>query len=284
MAIILSADSTCDLGLELKEQFEVSFYPFHIIYKGEDYLDNVTITPEDFYQGYYEDGTLPSTAAINMGEYLNYFQELVADGNEVIHINLASSLSSAHQNAVLAAQQIPGVYVVDGCNLSTGLGLMVIHARECIDAGMDAPSVVKEIENIRPRVHSSFVMDTMDFMAAGGRCPEVLAQLASPLKIKLGLKVDPEDGSMSVGSVYRGKYSRVIRKYVETTLDRYDDIIPKHVFITNSGMMEDGMIEMVQEIVEEKLHPENVYITKASCTISCHCGPNSLGVLFVTES
>ena len=281
--VILSADSTCDLNAELKERYDVHYYPFHIIYRGKAYEDNVDITPDVLYEGYYADKSLPSTAAINVTEYLEYFRPFVEAGCEVVHLNLGGALSSAYDNACQAAKHLPGVYPVDSHNLSTGIGQLVIRAGRMIEAGMSAADVARAVEELRARVHTSFILDTLDFMAAGGRCPQVLAYVGKLVSFKPEILVNNADGSMGMGRIYRGKLKRVLPHYVEDTLARYPDVICDDLFITHSGV-DDETIELVRSAVLSRLPIERIHTTRASCTISSHCGPNCLGILFATES
>lgn len=285
MGIVLCADSTCDLGDELKNRYNVHYYPFHVIYRGREYQDNVTIFPEDLYKGYYEDGSLPSTSAINVQEYLDFFSPFVEAGDQVIHLNLGSALSSAHSNAVLAAEQLDGVFVIDSGNLSTGISLQIIRAAKLIEQGWAAEDIVAEIKAMRPRVHSSFVLETLDFMAAGGRCPSVLAHVGKALKIRPEIVVDNRDASMSMGKIYRGKSKKVLVKYVDDTLSRYFNVQLDDIFITHSGIEQECIDVVAEELLAKLpgLDAANIHVTQASCTISCHCGPGTLGILFTTE-
>ncbi|WP_139653562.1 DegV family protein [Raoultibacter phocaeensis] len=280
--VILSADSTCDLSPELKQRYDVQYYPFHIIYRDTSYTDNVDIKPEDLYEGYYEDKSLPQTAAINVQEYLDHFRPFVEAGCEVIHLNLGGALSSAYENACKAAEQLSGVYPIDSRNLSTGIGQLVIRAGRMIEEGRSAEEVAREIGMMRSRVHSSFVLDTLDFMAAGGRCPQVVAHVGKMVSFKPEILVDNKSGSMGIGRIYRGKLKKVLPRYVEDTLARFTDIVCDDLFITHSGVASE-LIELVRSEVLSRLPVENIHVTQASCTISSHCGPNTLGILFVTE-
>lgn len=283
--IIISADSTCDLGEELRARYGIRFFPYHITSGGKDYLDNVDIFPEDLYAEYYESGSLPKTAAINQGEYESYFRELTADGSEVVHLCLASSLSSAFGNATRAAEGIPGVHVIDSNNLSTATGLLTIQAARMAQAGETAERIVEKVIEMEPRAHASFVMDTFDFMAAGGRCPQILAWVGKMASIKPELTVDNRDGSMSAGKMHRGKMRRVGPKYVRETLESYSDVMLDDVFVTHSGAMDGDVVDRAVQTVRECLPDvKEIHITQASCTISSHCGPGAMGVLFLTES
>ena len=280
--IILSADSTCDLGDELKEKYQVHYYPFHIILEGKDYQDNVDITPGDIFQRYYEKKVLPKTAAINVEEYVNYFRPFVEQGYEVVHLNLGSALSSAHQNCMLAARELKGVYPVDSGNLSTGIGHLVLDAGEMIKEGLGAEEIAGKLNQRKNLVHSSFILDTLKFMSAVGRCSNVMALGANLLNIKPCIEVNNKDGSMDVGKKYRGSLKKVLPLYVKDKLQEYQGICTDKIFITHSGIDQE-YIELVKEAIQEEKEFQNIYVTRASCTISCHCGPNTLGILFETK-
>ena len=273
--ILLSADSTCDLGAQLKEQHQVHYYPFHIILDGKDYQDNVDITPQDIFQAYYDRKLLPQTAAINVQEYLDYFTPFVEQGYEIVHLNLGVALSSAHQNCVLAAKELPGVYPVDSCNLSTGIGHLVLDASDWIRQGLSAAEVAARLESRKSLVHSSFILDTLKFMSAGGRCSSITALGANLLNIKPCIEVDNTSGAMHVGRKYRGTLDKVLPRYVKDTLQSYEKLNTGRLFITHSGI-DESYIALVKEAVEQEASFDNIYITQASCTISCQCGPNTL--------
>lgn len=280
--IILSADSTCDLDQELKERYHVHYFPLHIILNAKEYKDNVDITPEEIYQEYYDHKVLPKTAAVNVQEYIDHFRPWVEDGYEVIHINLGHALSSVYQNCCLAAEELGHIHVVDSCNLSTRTGLLVVAAGKMIEQGMDAASIAEALRKRAAKCHASFILDTLTFMHAGGRCSSVAALGANILKLKPCIQVDNRDGSMGVGKKYRGTLDRVLVKYVKDELNKHADINTDLMFITHSGIPQE-YIDLVRKTVDETLEFKEIHVTKASCTISCHCGPNTLGILFETK-
>lgn len=283
--IVISADSTCDIGPELSERYHVSFFPYHIIFRGNEYLDNVDITTDQIYAGYREDGSLPATSAINVSEYLDYFRSLREEADEVVHLNLGHALSSSHEHALAAAEQLEGIHVIDSCNLSTGTGQLVIRAARLADEGLPASEIVQRIEAMRGRTHASFVLDTLEFMAAGGRCPQVLSHVGKALKLRVEIAVDNADGSMRVTGLRRGSMKKALREYVESQIRKHPDIICDDVFVTHSGEIDQKLIDGVCDQLRKLLPDlERVHVTRASCTISSHCGPGCLGVLFVTES
>lgn len=281
--IILSADSTCDLGEELKARYQVEYFPFHIILEGRSFLDSVDINTEDIFKAFYERRALPKTAAINVQEYIDYFKPWVLQGYDVIHINLGHALSSAHQNCLIAARELGGgVYPIDSCNLSSGSGLLVVEAGRLIKEGRSAAEIADQLKSMVPCCHASFVLDTLKFLRAGGRCSALAAFGSNMLQIKPCIEVNNKDGSMHVGRKYRGNLEHVISHYVADKLTQYDDIQDDLIFITHSGISE-TYIDAARKVIEKQGRFKEIQVTKASCTISAHCGPNTLGVLFKTR-
>jgi DegV family protein with EDD domain len=282
--IIISADSTCDLGNDLKQRYHVHYYPYHIILGDRQFRDNVDITPPEIYDTWYRKKLLPKTAAISINEYYHYFKPWVEDGFQVIHLNLGSALSSSYQNCCIAAQNLGNVFPIDSCNLSAGTGLLAVEAAKRVAAGMSAEQIQKEIASLIPHVHSSFVLDTLEFMHAGGRCSSVVALGANLLHLKPCIEVDNKrGGNMTVGKKYRGKLDDVLVKYVSDTLTLYKNLKLDHAFITHSGISSD-YIKLVKKTVCSLTDFQEIHITTASCTISAHCGPNTLGLMFMTEN
>ncbi len=281
--IILTADSTCDLTDELTNQYNVKLYtPLHIVLGEKSYEDGVNITPSEIYKNFEATGILPKTAAVNVGEYIEYFKPFVDRGYNVIHINLGSALSSSYQNACTAALQLDGVYPVDSCNLSTGSGHLVIEAAKMIEQGMEAKEIAENLRELTTKVHSSFIIDKLNYLRAGGRCSALAVLGANLLQLKPCIEVVNKDGSMIVGKKYRGKLDNVLKQYVDEKLAQYDNIRTDKIFITHAGIGDDH-VKIVYDYIKGRNIFENIYTTRASCTISSHCGPGTLGILFMTE-
>ena len=280
--IILSADSTLDLSEDLLKLTGVRLFPMHIILGEKSYDDGVNITPDEIYANFRATGKLPKTAAINTQEYVDRFRPLVEQGYDIIHINLGSALSSSFQNCVTAASVLGHVYPVDSCNLSSGQGHLVLEAAEMIKKGMQAREISEKLREMAPKVHSSFVIDKLDYLRAGGRCSTLAMLGANLLQIKPSIQVINKDGSMTVGKKYRGKLEKVLVKYVEDQLSEFDNIRDDKIFITHAGM-DQKYVDIVKSEVEKRDFFKKIYITRASCTISSHCGPGTIGVLFMTE-
>ncbi len=280
--VLLTADSTCDLSEELKERFHVTTHPLHVVLEDKSYNDGVDLTPDDIYRTYEEKKVLPKTAAVNAAEFIDFFTPYLEQGYEIVHINLGSGLSVTHTNCRMAAAELEGVYVVDSCNLSTGTGLLVLEAADRIAKGMSAEQVAREVQELVPRVSASFVLDKLEFLHKGGRCSALAMMGANVLQLKPCIEVDNTSGKMGVGKKYRGSLDKCLQQYVQDRLGGRDDICTNRVFITHSGMSQER-IAAVKAEVEKYQKFDEIFITRAGCTISAHCGPNTLGVLFMTK-
>jgi DegV family protein with EDD domain len=279
--IILSADSTCDIGPELQDKYGVQFFNLHIQIGEKTYIDMLEITAEDIYAAWRQHGLLPKTAAVTPEDYRNFFQPWIEEGYSVLHVSLGSGLSSSYQNCCLVAEEYKNVYTVDSANLSTGAGYLVVLAGEMIAAGMKAPDIQKELIALRENMEASFLLDTLEFMNAGGRCSAVTAFGANILRIKPCIEVDNKNGgNMVVGKKYRGPLEKVLTKYVDDKIGNRSDLDLSRLFITHSGSPPED-IDMVYNHVLELADFKEIHITKASGTISAHCGPRTLGLLFM---
>lgn len=279
--IIISSDSTCDLSAELKERYGVKTIPLGITLGTQVYQDGIDITPDDIYAHHAKTGELPKTTAANVGECIDYFADLTKDGDAVIHFTISSTMSSTYNNTCMAAEEFENVYVIDSKNLSTGGGLLVVAAAEMAKSGMEAKDIVAEIEKLVPMVDASFVIDSLEYLHKGGRCSAVAMLGANLLKLKPCIEV--KGGSMGVGKKYRGVYAKVLTEYVNERLQNVDDIDTSRVFVTHAGC-EPEVVEAVLKQVKDTGIFKEVFLTRAGCTISSHCGANTLGVLFIRKS
>lgn len=282
--VVITSDITCDLNWELEQRYGVTCIPLHIVIGGKSYEDWVNIKPEELYEIFYKTKELPHTTAGSVGEYTDFFRQFTDKGFDVVHLSLGSKLSVTHQSSVLAAQELDGhVFSIDTQNLSTGSGLLVIKACELRDQGLSAKEIAEKVTAMVPKAHASFILDRLDFMHAGGRCSAVAMFGANLLSLKPSIEVHNDDGgSMGVGKKYRGKYEKVLIQYLEDTLNKYEDIDTSRVFITHAGTDKEH-VDAVYKALKAKNIFKEIHITRASCTISSHCGPNTLGVLFMTK-
>ena len=280
MNIKILSDSTCDLSNEILEKYNITMVPLSIVKNGTPYTDGIDITPDDIFAHVAAGGDLCSTAAINVCEYEQQFSKYSAQYDGVIHINISSEFSSCHQNACLAAADFDNVRVVDSRNLSTGQGLVVLKACELAKECQSLDALKEELDAFTSKVEASFLLDQLTYMVKGGRCSAVAALGANLLGLKPCIEV--KDGKMSVVKKYRGNYSKCLSTYVKDRLENRDDLDKATLFVTRTPVP-DICLEAVKSAVDTYADFETIYWTEAGCTVSCHCGPGTLGVLFVRK-
>ena len=280
MNIKILSDSTCDLSANLLQENNITLVPLTVIKNGEAFSDGVNIIPQDIYDHVAAGGGLCSTAAGNVGEYEERFKEYAQEYDAVIHISLSSELSSSFQNARLAADEFDNVRVIDSKNLSTGQGLMVLKACELAKTAENLDQLEADLIAFTEKVEASFLLDRLDYMVKGGRCSSVVALGANLLNLKPCIEV--KNGKMSVVKKYRGSYNKCLASYVKDRLSGRDDIDRNTLFVTRTPVSQD-CLDAVAAAVNDCEAFQNTYWTEAGCTISCHCGPGTLGVLFVRK-
>ena len=280
MRIKITSDSTCDLSKELLEKHDIALFPLTVIKDNQAYTDGITITTDEIFAHVAAGGDLCSTTAGSMGEYLDLFKKYTDNYDAVIHISLSSDLSSSYQNACLAANEFSNVIVIDSKNLSTGQGLVVLKARELANSAASVEEIVEVMGEFITKVEASFLLDQLGYMVKGGRCSAVAALGANLLGLKPCIEV--KNGKMGVVKKYRGSYAKCLSAYVKDRIANRDDLDRTTLFVTRTPVTDD-CLQAVEQAVNEYADFENIYWTNAGCTISCHCGPGTLGVLFVRK-
>ncbi len=275
--IKVTCDSTCDLTPELYQSYGVDILPLGITLGETLYYDGVNVAAKDLFAYADRTGTLPKTSAVSPNTYIETFRPYVEDGYSIIHINISSEFSICYQNACLAAAELENVYPIDSRNLSSGSGHLVLLAVELARQGLSAREIVDILNERKEKLDVSFVLQHLDYLRMGGRCSGVAVLGANLLKLRPEIRV--VDGKMTVGTKYRGSMERSVLDYVRDRLANRDDVEPGRIFVTHSGVpkdLEDKVVALVKE-----LHPfREVLVTRAGSTISSHCGPECLGVLF----
>lgn len=280
MNIKITSDSTCDLSPELLAQYDITLTPLTVIRNGNAFLDGVDITPAEIFQHVDRGGALCSTSAVNVDDYRKVFAVFSERYDAVIHITIGSFFSACYQNATIAASRFSNVYVVDSMNLSTGQGHLVIEAAQLALSGMSPMEICSQLNAMRNRVQASFILDRLDYMQKGGRCSSVVALGGKLLKIKPCIAV--KNGAMGMVEKYRGKFDKCVEKYVKDQLKDRKDLRLDRIFITHTPV-EDGAVEIARETIRKYADFAEILESEAGCTVSCHCGPGTLGILFITK-
>ncbi len=280
MNIKIISDSTCDLSPELLKAHNIDLVPLTVIKNDQEFKDGITITPQVIFDHVAAGGSLCTTSANSVGEYEEIFAKYAKDYDGIIHINIGSGFSSCYQNACLAAEDYPNVRVVDSMNLSTGQGLVVLEAVRLAKTATDLDQLANSIREFTGRVESSFLLSRLDYMVKGGRCSSAAALGANLLNLKPCIEV--KGGKMSVVKKYRGNFEKCLPLYVKDRLENRADLDNGILFVTKTPVSDDSY-QAVMNAVKEYGSFETVYETDAGCTVSCHCGPGTLGLLFVRK-
>lgn len=278
--IIIASDSTCDLNQELISRYQIQIIPLGVSLGDKQFTDGVDITPDDIYAHYAATGELPKTSAVNIAQFDDFFREHTADGSSIVLFTISSDMSSTCSNAAIAAEEYENVYVVDTQNLSTGGGLLVVAAAEMAAEGKSAKEIAEYCASLASRVDASFVVDDLEFLHKGGRCSAVAAFGANLLQLKPCITV--KNGKMGVEKKYRGKFASVLEKYIAERIGDGSGIELDHVFVTHAGC-DEQIVNKCMAQVKAAADFKEIHLTRAGCTVSSHCGRNTLGVLFLRK-
>jgi len=277
------SDSTCDLSQELLERYDIAVLPLQVTLGDESYEDGINITVDEIYQWADENKTTPKTAAPAIETAVSVLSPWLEKGNDLICFSVSESMSTSANVMRLAAKELKAtdrVTVIDSQNLSTGGGLLVIEAAILAKEGKSAEEITAHVKALRPLVRASFVVDTLTYLHRGGRCSSVAALAGGMLK--LHPKIVVAEGKMGVSKKYRGKMTRVLPEYVEDMKEELMNARTERVFITHSGC-EQETLDQVKTILEGLGRFEEIHTTRAGSVISSHCGPGTLGVLFIAN-
>ena len=280
MNIKILSDSTCDLSKALLEEHNISLIPLTVVKGDAQFKDGVTITAAEIFAHVAAGGDLCSTSANSVGEYEDEFAKYSKEYDGILLITIGSGFSSCYQNACIAAQEFDNVKVVDSQNLSTGQGLVVLEAAKLAKTCTSLEELHEKVQAFTAKVEASFLVDKLNYLVKGGRCSAAAALGANLLNLKPCIEV--RDGKMIVVKKYRGNYAKCLASYVKDRLADREDIVRNELFLTYTPVSDD-CLNAVKETIDTCGNFESVYETTAGCTVSCHCGPGTLGVLFVRK-
>lgn len=281
--VSIMTDSTSDLSKELLEQYDIMVFPLHIHLGDKEYADGIDITPEKIYQWSEETKETPKTSALSLYDAKEYVKRALEKSEEVICFCISEEMSSCCSVMHMAVMELEAedrVFVVDSRNLSSGIGLQILEAAELAEKGFSAGEIVENIKSMQRKVRSSFVVENLTFLHRGGRCSGVAALAGNTLKLHPCIFV--LEGKMQAGKKYRGKMDKVLLNYVEDLRQELVSAKKDHVFITHSGCDMD-LIETIKKELEDLDYFKNIHISQAGGVISSHCGPGTLGVLYVAK-
>lgn len=284
MSVKIIADSTCDLSKDLLEKYNISVIPLHIVLGEKEYRDGLDIHPDEIYQWSDANKEAPKTSAASIADAMELFETSIQECDEIVCFSISGQMSTTSNVLRMAAEELEleeKIHIIDSKNLSTGGGLLVMEAAIMAQNGKNAAEIKEKIEALKPLVRASFIVDTLTFLHRGGRCSGVAALAGGALK--LHPKIIVENGSMKPDKKYRGKMSSAILSYVKDLEPQIKNAQSDRVFITHSGCSED-LLEQVTQYVSDLGIFNEILITRAGGVISSHCGPGTLGVLFIENN
>jgi DegV family protein with EDD domain len=280
------SDSTSDLSDEQLDRYNITLLPLYIILGDKEYKDRVNITPAEIFRWSDENKTTPKTSAASLEDVQALLRPALDAGDDIVAFSISSEMSNMGNVICLAAQALDAedrVHYIDSRNLSTGIGLLVVEAAEMAQKGSSAKEITDHITSLIPKVRASFVVDTLTYLHRGGRCSGLAAMAGSVLRLHPRIHV--KDGIMGAGKKYRGRYSDIIVTYAEEMEDQLRKARPERVFVTHTVPDDDrASVDKVCEYLRSLNYFDEVIETKAGGVISCHCGPGTLGVLFIEGS
>lgn len=277
--IAISLDSACDLSKELIEKYDFKIIPFGVNL-GDKFFYDGEITPEEIFEYADNNKTLPKTNAVNEEAFKEHFAKILNDYDAIIHFDISSEMSSAYQNAVNASKNFKNVYVVDSRTLSTAISLEAIYAKKLTETMDDPAKIIELVKKRIPAVQASFIIERLDYLYKGGRCSGLALLGANLLKIRPEIEV--LNGNMKNTEKFRGKMADCVTKYCRATLEKYNHPDKSVIFITHS-VADKELVDAAKAVVSEYGF-ENVYETTAGCTVSSHCGKNTLGILYINDA
>lgn len=275
----ITADTVCDLSEELKQRYNISTVPLYVTKGDETLRDGIEITQKEVFNHYRTTGKLCSTSAVNIEDFTLFFKKELQGHDELIIITISSDFSSCYQNACIAAEDFDNVYVVDSRNLSTGEGLVAVKAAKLAEQGLSADEIVTKLQmDVIPKVDASFIVANVEYLHKGGRCSSIAALGANLLKLKPC--IDVIDGKMKVTKKYRGALDKCIKEYVKDRLTQAeaDDEL---IFVTHTAGL--SAASMAADEIKKNKSFKEIAITDAGCTVACHCGEDTLGILFIRK-
>ena len=284
MSVKIIADSTCDLSKDLLEKYDISVLPLHIVLGDKEYKDGLEISPDEIYEWSNTNKEAPKTSAAAISDTIDIYSKYLKSYDEIICFSISGQMSTTVNVMRMAAEELDSedkIHIIDSENLSTGGGLLVIEAAIMAKEGKSGIEIIESINELKPFVRASFIVDTLTFLHRGGRCSGVAALAGGALK--LHPKIVVENGGMKPDKKYRGKMNSAILSYVKDLEPQIKNAKNDRVFITHSGC-EEEIIESVRQYLSELGHFEEILITRAGGVISSHCGPGTLGVLFIENN
>ncbi len=272
-------DSTADLTPSLIERYDLAVIPLYVRFGETVYRDGIDLTHEQFLALLATSRELPKTAQPTPADFVAFFRPHLEAGDELIYVGLSSSLSGTFASAELARDQLdsPRLSLLDTRNLSMGIGLLAIEAAKLARAGHPRAEILERLGGMVPRLRTAFVVDSLDYLYKGGRLNAFQAALGSVLNIHPLIAV--QEGRLIAAEKIRGNRARALDRLFASCLPDPERVSPGLVSVTHCACPGDA--ELLAERVRQAVPGAEVVVTEAGAVIASHCGPNTVGILYV---
>ena len=281
--VVIMTDSTADLSKTLLEKYFIKSIPLYVLFEEEAFKDGIDINTEELYQKVDQTGMLPKTQAVSPGDFMDAFNPYIDKDYDIVYIGIGSKISGTFQSAMIARDELgkDRVYLIDSKNLSSGIALLVLKAKDLRDHGYSAKEIHKEITQLVPLVRSQFAIKTLDYLHKGGRASGTAKLIGGILGIKPIIQV--RDGKLDVYKKPAGKMSRALDIMLNDFFDEFekDNLDLDYVMITHSLAPKQAIYMM--DKVNEKMDVKNLIESSAGCVISAHCGAGTIGILYIVK-
>ena len=280
--IALVTDSTCDIPAQWRSQYDISVVPLTIIFGDQQYLDGVDMTAEEFYERLLTDPVHPTSSQPTPVDFLRAYNEAAAKGaEEILAITISSAMSGTIQSAQEAAREarVP-VRVLDGKTNSMGLGWQVIAAARAQENGGGLEEMVAAAEKVRDNMVYYIALDTIEYLAKGGRISEAAKFLDSLLRIKPMIYVRTETGTVAAGIPARSRKGSIEGIYKEF-FRHTDTSRPLHITVLHNNALEEA--EELADKVKGEYSPKELFISIVSPVLGVHTGPRAIALCGYAE-
>jgi len=277
--ITISTDSTADLMSEHYEKYKIQVVALGVVIGDKSFKDGIDVTPNDVYNAVEKKGIMPKSQAASEMDYAEMFEKN-KDSDFHIHFSISDKLSASHGCAVRSAKDFKNVHVIDTLVLSSGTGILAIKAREMDEAGKSGEDIIKKSRELAKKQNTSFILENLKYLHKGGRVSGLKLLGANLLKIHPQLRCDTT-GALVQGRKFKGNFAKNVSEYIKYVVDNAPNADKDLTMLTFTDI--DPAIVKQAEAQLKELGFKRVFKTVAGSVITCHCGRNTIGILFTDK-
>ncbi|WP_051689089.1 DegV family protein [Butyrivibrio sp. AE2032] len=280
-SIVITTESVADLSPEIIEKYGIAVLPHKVHTEEGIFKDGKEIETLGVLK-YMEDPNhivLPQGPTVR--EVEEFFAKQLSYSNNIVHISISSKIEhSGYKPALDASKSFDNVFVIDSAHLSSGQGLLAIEACRMAEAGLTPEEIIKDLEVVKKKIHTSFIVDNLDFLARAGQVGNGTANIVKSLMVRPILVL--RKGKMGVGMSYFGSREKAWKAYISSVLNRGASIDTRVLFVTYVGINKHDL-DWIREQIEKRMHFDEIYFKQASPAIAVNCGAGTFGLLYMEK-